>query len=143
MATMHEIDQTIADMFALQQSSFDAGEAVFILTADHPSYLHTDNTMISRTHIPMLICHNSFIAQQIDKVGSTVDLFPTILDAFSIPQNGMTIADSLLQDAPNVVLFPTGTIMFRQEDETLQTMPCDDDCGRYFDYTDQAVRLSN
>ncbi|MDA8585470.1 LTA synthase family protein [Rhodobacteraceae bacterium] len=141
IATMHDVDQTIAEMFSLQQTSFDAGESLFILTADHPSYLSTDDTELSRARIPMLVCHNSFSGQQVDTVASTVDLFPTILDAFNISGEDMVIGNSLLKNMPNVVLFPTGTVLYQQEDGALQTKVCGDICQGYFDYTDQSIRV--
>ena len=143
MMSIHEVDETISKMFALQQSGFEAGENLFILTADHPSYLHTNSEKLSQTNIPMLLCHNSFSGQQVDKVASTVDLFPTILDVFKIPSEDLAIGESLLNDMPSVVLFPTGIILYRQEDGTLETIHCGDLCRGYFYYTDQFIHVSN
>ena len=143
MATMHDVDQTIADMFAVQLSGFDLGENLFIVTADHPSYLHGQDTPLGVTHVPMLVCHSGFTGQKIEKVASTVDLFPTLLDAFDIPGQETAIADSLLKNAPNVVLFPNGRVLYRQEDATLKTKMCGDSCRKFFDYTHQLVRIGN
>lgn len=143
MATMYDVDQTIAAMFALQQGDFDQGDSLFILTSDHPSGLHHDGTALGRSRIPLMMCHASFDGAQVDNVGSTVNLFPTVLDAFDIPHEDVAIADSLLGDTPRVVLFPSRTTLHRGSDGELISEACTDACNRFFDYTDQAVRISN
>lgn len=142
MATMHEVDQTIAELFAVQQDAFDAGDSLFILTSDHPSYLHTGGDQLKGGHIPMLICHAGFEAQSVDKLASTVDVFPTILDAFGLPQTETAISDSLFAAGPNVVVFPSGKLLYRDGDDAIVSRDCDAGCAPFFDYTNQAISLS-
>lgn len=143
MATMYDVDQTIAAMFALQQTYFDQGDSLFILTADHTSNLHADGTVLTNSRIPLLLCHKSFGGRQVENVGSAINLFPTILDAFDVPGQDRAIADSLLTDAPRVVMFPTQNLLYRDPDGTLSLRPCTEACRTFFDYTDQFIRISN
>ena len=98
LATMHEVDQTIETLFSLQRPDFERGESAFILTADHPSYLHATGDPIGDRNIPMLICHQSFEKTSVDKVSSTPDLFPTILEMFGIDPDLPFIGQSMFQD---------------------------------------------
>jgi phosphoglycerol transferase MdoB-like AlkP superfamily enzyme len=143
MATMHEVDQTIAEMFALQQAEFDAGNSLFILTADHPSYLHTGDDPLQEAHIPMLLCHADFSGQKIDKLASTVDVFPTVLDAFGVAIPETTISSSLLAEGPSVVLFPSGQVLYRDSTDAVVSRECDAGCAPFFDYTNQSISVSN
>ena len=144
MATMYDVDQTISAMFALQQTYFDQGDSLFILTADHPSALHLDGYTLNNSRIPLLLCHKTFDGTQVENLGSTVNLFSTILDAFDIPSQNIAIADSLLSDGPGVVLFPTQRTLYRKPDGELALSPCTDAaCRKFFDYTDQSIRISN
>ncbi len=143
LAAMYEVDGTIEAMFDLQRAEFEAGVSLFIITSDHPSYLHTDSTFISRNHIPLLVCHASFEAEHRTKVASKIDLFPTVLDAFGLPTNIEVLGDSLFRDVPGIVLFPQGIILERREDGSLETKSCDLTCAKFYDFTDQAVKLAN
>ncbi len=142
MATMHEVDQTIAELFAQQQEAFEAGDSLFIVTSDHPSYLHTGGDQLKGGHIPMLVCHADFEARAVDKLASTVDVFPTILEAFGLPQSDTAISDSLFAEGPNVVVFPSGKMLYREGGDAIVSRDCDAGCAPFFDYTNQAISLS-
>lgn len=142
LATMHEVDQTIADMFALQAAEFESGKTLFILTADHPSYLHTGADLVARANIPMLICHAGLQGQVVAKVGSSPDVFPTILDVFAAPAAQPPIGQSLFDDAENVALFPGRSVLFRGEDGKLVADGCNGQCEKFFDFTNQHIKVS-
>jgi len=137
---MHEVDQTIEAMFNLQRDVFETGSSLFIVTADHPSYLHTEPNEISRTNIPLLVCHADIEPGLNEKISSPVDLHPTILDIFGLPSNS-SIGESLLVGGAGVALLPKGLILSRQEDGSIGQQTSDGRCSTFFDYTDQMIRL--
>ncbi|WP_420862160.1 LTA synthase family protein [Algirhabdus cladophorae] len=141
LVTMNEVDQLISSMFQQQLDGFEAGETVFMVTADHPSYLHTVPTLESLTRIPMMLCHNSLTGETVDKLTSTIDLHPTILDLFGLPASETEIAQNMLSDTDNAVLLPVGKILFRDPDGTVQERSCNQSCRTFFDYTDQHIKL--
>jgi phosphoglycerol transferase MdoB-like AlkP superfamily enzyme len=142
LATMHEVDEMIGSLFAMQRAFFNENRSVFILTADHPSYLHTNSSLTNRTNIPLLICHNSFKRTDINKISSTVDLFPTILETFGVDSEAGNIGSSLFRNNNGVVLFPTGKILYRDKNNVLKSEQCIEKCDGYFDFTDQHIGLS-
>lgn len=142
LATMYDVDQMIADLFTLQAEDFQQGNSLFIVTSDHPSYLHSDSTLLSRSRIPTLICHSAFSGTQVANLGSTIDFFPTLLDAFDVPGADRSYAASLFSVGPRIVLFPSGKVLQQQEDGELSLKACTTACQPYFDYTDQYIRVS-
>jgi hypothetical protein len=140
LATMNEVDQTIEAMFELQREPFEAGRSLFIVTADHPSYLNTEPNEISRARIPLLVCHADLEPGLNEMVSSSIDLYPTILDAFGLPSDP-SIGENLLSGGAGVTLLPSEIILFREEDGSLGQQRCDGNCDAFFDYTDQMIRL--
>lgn len=142
LGSMHEVDGMIEALFEMQKEEFAAGENVFILTADHPSYLNSEANLVSRMNIPLLLCHVGFQGRSVDKIGSTPDLFPTILGLFGIPQPDTSIAQDLLDDGDNIALLPSGIFLQQDAGGSVLPMNCRAFCERFFDYTDQHIRLS-
>jgi phosphoglycerol transferase MdoB-like AlkP superfamily enzyme len=139
LATMSEVDQTLKSLFNMQKEAFAAGESVVILTADHPSQLATTTAPISRNRIPMMLCHRDLVAQDIDKVVSTADLYPTILALFGEPEPEPTIAQSILAPGPNTVLLPSREMITRTGEQPPKMERCGSACDRFFAFTEQHI----
>ena len=90
----------------------------------------------------MLVCHQSFEKTSVDKVSSTPDLFPTILEMFGIDPELPFIGQSMFQDSENVALLPTGVLLYQSEDHSLLDRKCDRACNDFFVYTDQHIKVS-
>ena len=142
LGSMHEVDRMIETLFGMQEAGFAAGENVFVLTADHPSYLHAEANLIGRMNIPLLVCHAGIEGRAVHKIGSTPDLFPTLLGAFGIRDGDISTAQDLLEDRDNIALLPNGIVFRRAADGSVFSMNCGGVCEKFFRYTDQYIRLS-
>lgn len=85
--------------YAKKQSWFDS--TIFIFTADHTLYT-ARNDVFSSFNIPLLI-YSPIIkySKKVDKVGSHVDILPTILDLLSIKTIHSSMGASLLDNEKN------------------------------------------
>ncbi|WP_413718294.1 LTA synthase family protein [Silicimonas sp. MF1-12-2] len=141
LATMSEVDRMIEALFDLQASGFERGENLFIVMADHPSYLHATDDELSRYRIPLMICHGDFEGVEIPNVFGSIDLFPTILEAFGVPPRQPVLGQSMFWETRNAVLLPTRDIIRRNSQGTPEIIPCDADCDEYFKFTEQHLKF--
>lgn len=103
--------------YAKKQSWYN--NTIFIITADHTLYT-ARNDIFSSFHVPFLIFipdekHNNLIA----KVGSHVDILPTILDLLSINTIHSSMGTSLLDKSKNgfaVTTFYPSFLIFNNDD---------------------------
>lgn len=85
--------------YAKNQSWFK--NTIFIITADHTLYT-ARNDIFSSFNVPLLIYYpNKILNQKISKVGSHVDILPTILDLLSINTIHSSMGSSLLDNSKN------------------------------------------
>jgi phosphoglycerol transferase MdoB-like AlkP superfamily enzyme len=92
---------------------------VFLITGDHTFYAMRNN-LYETFHIPLLIFQpNANVPERIDRIGSQVDILPTILDILQIPVVHSSMGRSLLDSSRThyaVVKFGAGFVIF---DDTL------------------------
>lgn len=141
LATMHEVDGTIAALFEGQRGDFEAGRSLFILTADHPSYLGPDRSQAGLTRVPALVCHRDIEGRAVDSVASTLDLHPTILQAFGLTGGDEVLGRSLFQGGAGVALLPNRQYLYRDGTGRVAAKLCGRACAPFADYTDQSLRM--
>ncbi len=141
LATMSEVDQMVAALFSMQRAGFDKGENLFILTADHPSRVHSTNDTISPFRIPAMICHDSFLGTVSSDVFGTIDLHPTILEAFGLASGRKFLGSSMFQSSNNAVLLPQGRLIYKNSNGKVTSKACTEKCSPFVDYTDQHILL--
>jgi phosphoglycerol transferase MdoB-like AlkP superfamily enzyme len=89
--------------FARSQAWFN--NTVFIITGDH-TFHSMRNNMYSAYHIPLLMYKPGIIpAQRIDRVGSQVDILPSILDLLQIRSVHASMGKSLFDSSRNRYAF--------------------------------------
>lgn len=141
LATMSEVDEMIEELFKLQEIGFTKGENIFILTADHPSQLNIDDDELSQYRIPMMICHDDFDGTEITIPFGSIDLYPTILEAYGLNEGTQNVGQSMFVKTRNAVLLPNRQIVYRNSAGALEISLCDANCDAYFNYTDQYIRF--
>lgn len=103
--------------FAKKQPWFE--NTIFIITADHTLYT-SRNDIFSSFNVPFLIYDPSkFFNKKISKVGSHVDILPTILDLLSIKTIHSSMGSSLLDESKNgfaVTTFYPSFLIFANND---------------------------
>lgn len=141
LATMNEVDQMISELFSMQSAGFEDGKNLFILTADHPSYVHPRDGEIAQSRIPAMICHASFEGTTVSNVYGTIDLYPTILEAFGVTSGNAVLGQNMLDSGDNAVLLPQGKLVYKDKQGKVISRPCSENCGPYLGYTDQYIML--
>ena len=141
LATMHEVDRMIERLFTLQRAGFERGEHLFLLTADHPSYVFSDGGAISKFRIPMLLCHRDIPAQRVGRVTSTIDLHATLRDLFDLPPGDSAFGRSLLEGGSGVALLPAGRLVRPGASGDPVTQECEARCAPYIQFTEQFLSL--
>ena len=141
LATMHEVDQMISELFSMQSAGFDDGKNLFILTADHPSYVHPRDGEIAKSRIPAMICHANFEGSTVSNVYGTIDLYPTILEAFGITSEKTVLGQNMLKSGDNAVLLPQGKLIYKNRQGNVVSRPCSENCEPFLGYTDQYIML--
>lgn len=128
-------------LFEMQRPMFDEGKSLFILTADHPSYVFSDDSALGKLRIPLLACHESFDGRTIDDVFSTLDLHATLLDVFGLEPD-MPLGRTIFEKDANAALLPSGMLIRRSVDGEVMTQPCGTACQPFLDYTEQYLSIS-
>lgn len=141
LATMSEVDGLIERLFGMQRSEFGEGKTLFILTADHPSYVLSDSSTVGQFRIPLLACHESFGGGTVKDVFSTLDLHVTLLDVFGLEPE-QQLGRSIFGEGANAALLPGGTLIRRSSDGEVTTERCGAACKPFFDYTAQFLSIS-
>ena len=141
LATMSEVDRMIERLFTLQRDGYERGETLFLLTADHPSYVFSGGDAISKFRIPMLLCHRDIAGQRVGRVTSTIDLHATLRDLFDLPPGDSALGRSLLEGGSDVALLPAGILVQPGASGTPVTQECNDRCAPYIGYTEQFLSL--
>lgn len=142
LASMSEVDLTLERLFDRQREQFENGENLVIIIADHPSYLHSEPEVISRHRIPAMICHRDFDGRDIPTIFASVDLYPTILEAFGLKPEGPFVGHSMFHDVRNAALLPIRMMILPDGNGSLTAKPCGPDCEPYFAFTEQYIRLN-
>lgn len=94
--SMRYSDFSIQKFFEFAEKQKWFNNTIFIITGDHTSYT-TRNDIFSSFHIPLLIYDPTIqIGKTETKVGSHVDILPTILDLLQIPTIHASMGRSLL-----------------------------------------------
>ncbi len=141
LATMSEVDGLVERLFEMQRPEFDEGKTLFILTADHPSYVFSDASTLGKFRIPLFVCHESFDGITIKEVFSTLDLHVTLLNVFGIEPE-QPLGRTLFGGGANVALLPNSTLIRRSGDGEVITEQCGTACQPFIDYTAQYLLLS-
>lgn len=142
LATMHEVDEMLAELYAVQEAGFEAGENMIIVTADHPSRLSNSGRRLDPYHIPTIACHASFERSSSDRITSTVDLFPTILESFGVPIPEGVMGTSLFYETEGVAVLPGGSIVRQNSAGRPELSPCQS-CKSWVTYTEQFLKFQN
>ncbi len=96
---MHYSDFSLSKFFEYAQKQSWYNNTIFIITADHTIYT-ARNDVFSSFHIPLLIFDPSNEVQKIDsKMGTHVDILPTIIDLLHVPTIHASMGKSLLDDS--------------------------------------------
>lgn len=91
--------------YAKRQSWYN--NTIFIITGDHTSYT-TRNNLFAAYNVPLLIYSPGFIKPKVEtKIGSHVDIIPTILDLLHISTVHSSMGKSLLDDSLQGIAFNT------------------------------------
>jgi phosphoglycerol transferase MdoB-like AlkP superfamily enzyme len=89
-------DYSLQQFFLTAQNKPWFMNTIFIITADHTSFSQRNNFYSSK-HIPLLLYAPSLITpQRCNKVGSQVDILPTVLDLLHISTIHNSMGSSLL-----------------------------------------------
>ena len=137
LATMSEVDAMIEALFDRQGADYDEGRSLFVLTADHPSYVFSSGDTISKFRIPMLLCHRDIAPRSVERVTSTVDLHATLRALFGLEPGATTLGRSLLEGGSDVALLPSGLLVRPGPSGVPQAAECGAPCARYIAYTEQ------
>ena len=93
---MRYSDYSLSKFFEYAEKQSWYNNTIFVITADHTVYT-ARNDVYSSFHIPLLIFDPSNTQSKIDpKVGTHVDILPTILDLLNIPTIHASMGKSLL-----------------------------------------------
>ncbi|WP_089993172.1 LTA synthase family protein [Cognatiyoonia koreensis] len=143
LATMAEVDDMIRQVFEVQRDEYDAGRAVFLLTADHQSGLFGSPAVVDNLRIPMMICGANIQARKSNRVSTSVDIYPTVLSLFGINEDVQTMGTDLqLGKDEGIAILPSRQIIELSEDGSISIANCNEDCDPFLNYTDQFILQS-
>jgi len=96
---MRYSDFSLSKFFEYAQKQSWYNNTIFIITADHTIYT-ARNDVFSSFHIPLLIFDPSNEIRKVDaKMGTHVDILPTIIDLLHVPTIHASMGKSLLDDS--------------------------------------------
>ncbi len=104
--SLYYADWAIGEFFKLAKQTDYYRNTIFILTGDHISPFDAEPKHIpSRYHIPLLMIAPGLAPAKIDRIGSQLDILPSIIDlaGWSMPYAGL--GRSLFQDKPSSGIF--------------------------------------
>jgi len=104
--SLYYADWAIGEFFKLAKQTDYYRNTIFILTGDHISPFDAEPKHVpSRYHIPLLIIGPDLAPAKIDRIGSQLDILPSIIDlaGWSMPYTGL--GRSLFQETPPSGIF--------------------------------------
>jgi phosphoglycerol transferase MdoB-like AlkP superfamily enzyme len=85
--TLYYSDEMLGEFFDNVKTEPWFDNTLFFITADHTVGMGSDQNILKHHHIPLLIfAPNQLFAQQSKRIGSQVDIFPTIMDVLGVKQ---------------------------------------------------------
>ena len=122
LATMHEVDQALAFLFGELDRRGLSRTTLVMLYADHLAGLDGFRVM-GHEKIPLYMLHPKLEPQVLDRVGSHVDLAPTVTHLLRMAEPKGWLGSSLFSRGAGGVLFNNGDFVRRQSDGTLESAP--------------------
>jgi len=112
LQTMHEVDMALSVFFKELEVRNLLEKTIFIIFSDHQSGVATYSEL-RKESIPLLIYNPSLSPYSSRKLGSHIDISPTVLDLLGIEGNFLYLGDSLFTSGPGSVLFNDLTLVER------------------------------
>lgn len=121
LATQIELDRALGLLISKLEENGVLDDTVILLTADHYPYaLNVDEInelssydrdyLFEVNHNPLVIWNNNLNNIEIDKVGMSVDIIPTVYNLFGIDYDSRIFAgNDLLSSSPGLVIFSNGS----------------------------------